>query len=98
MVLASFLCNNGGKTLTTAECNGMACTKMVNIVLCSSAHLMLLGCMLGRGQHEEDVELWSCQRVLKGGKGAKCSTNVCGGVFLPGFAATVLPGAYALVL
>lgn len=53
--------------------------------------------MLGRGQHKEDVELWSSQRVLEGGKSAKCCTNVCG-VFLPGFAATVLPGAYALVL
>lgn len=39
VVLASFLCSNSGKT---AECNGMACTKMVNIVLCSSTHLMLL--------------------------------------------------------
>lgn len=48
--------------------------------------------MLGRGQHEEDVELWSSQRVLEGGKAAKCCINVCGGVLLPGFAATVLPG------
>lgn len=54
--------------------------------------------MLGRGQHEEDVEPWSSQRVLEGGKGAKCCTNVCDGAFLPGFAATVLPDAYALVL
>lgn len=46
-------------------------------------------------------KMWSYgapREYWKGGKGAKCCTNVCGDVFLPGFAATVLPGAYALVL
>lgn len=31
-------------------------------------------------------------------KSAKCYTNLCVVAFLPWFAATVLPGAYALIL